>query len=185
MITGEETPDKGDAQPRPDGGACLRGPGPRATSTRTKSVWESISGGQDQIALGKALVNSRAYAARFNFLGPDQQKKVGCSRGASATGCTWRGCCAARQRHPAGRADERSGREHHARSGGRPRPFRRMPLVISHDRWFLDRIATHILAFEGESKVCWFEGNWSEYDADRNAASAPQPSGPTGSATAR
>jgi sulfate-transporting ATPase len=150
MLTGEETPDAGsDLEP-------------------SQSVWESLSGGQEQISLGKALVNSRAYAARFNFLGPDQQKKVGSLSGGERN----RLHLARMLRREANviLLDEptndldvntmRAMEEAIDRYAG-------CILVISHDRWFLDRVATHILAFEGDSSVCWFEGNWSEYDADR------------------
>jgi ATP-binding cassette ChvD family protein len=133
-----------------------------------KTVWEEISDGQDIITVGKYTVNSRAYVARFNFAGSDQQKRVGDLSGG-----------------------ERN-RVHLAkllRSGGNllllDEPtndldvetlraleealldFPGCAVVISHDRWFLDRIATHILAFEGDSQVVWFEGNYADYEADR------------------
>jgi ATP-binding cassette ChvD family protein len=133
-----------------------------------RTVWEEISGGEDSIRVGKRELNSRAYVASFNFRGPDQQKRVGALSGG-----------------------ERN-RLHLAkllRSGGNvlllDEPtndldvdtlraleeallaFAGCAVVISHDRWFLDRIATHILAFEGESHVEWFEGNYQEYEADR------------------
>ena len=133
-----------------------------------KTVWEEISDGQDLITVGRYQVNSRAYVSRFNFNGTEQQKRVGdCSGG------------------------ERN-RVHLAkllRSGGNllllDEPtndldvetlraleealldFPGCAVVISHDRWFLDRIATHILAFEGDSEVVWFEGNYADYEADR------------------
>jgi ATP-binding cassette ChvD family protein len=134
----------------------------------SKTVWEEISDGQDIITVGKYEVNSRAYAARFNFAGSEQQKRVGDLSGG-----------------------ERN-RLHLAkllRSGGNllllDEPtndldvetlraleealldFPGCAVVISHDRWFLDRIATHILAFEGDSEVIWFEGNYADYEADR------------------
>jgi len=133
-----------------------------------KTVWEEISGGRDQILLGGRQVASRAYVASFNFKGPDQQKRVGDLSGG-----------------------ERN-RVHLARmlkSGGNllllDEPtndldvdtlraledallaFAGCAVVISHDRWFLDRIATHMLAFEGDSSVMWFEGNYQDYEADR------------------
>jgi ATP-binding cassette ChvD family protein len=133
-----------------------------------KTVWEEISDGQDIITVGKYTVNSRAYVARFNFAGSDQQKRVGDLSGG-----------------------ERN-RVHLAKllkSGGNllllDEPtndldvetlraleealldFPGCAVVISHDRWFLDRIATHILAFEGDSQVVWFEGNYADYEADR------------------
>ena len=131
-------------------------------------MWESISGGQDQIPLGKTLVNSRAYAARFNFQGPDQQKKV-----ASLSGGERNRLHLARMLRreanvilldePTNDLDVNTLR---ALEDAIDR-YAGCVLVISHDRWFLDRVATHILAFEGDSEVYWFEGNWSEYDADR------------------
>jgi len=133
-----------------------------------KTVWEEISDGQDIISIGKYTVNSRAYVSRFNFSGTEQQKRVGDLSGG-----------------------ERN-RVHLAkllRSGGNllllDEPtndldvetlraleealldFPGCAVVISHDRWFLDRIATHILAFEGDSHVEWFEGNYADYEADR------------------
>ncbi len=134
-----------------------------------KTVWEEISGGADQIIVGRYEMPSRAYCSRFNFRGPDQQKCIGDLSGG-----------------------ERN-RVHLAKllkSGGNllllDEPtndldvetlraleeallaFPGCAMVISHDRWFLDRIATHILAFEGDSKVTWFAGNYAEYEADRH-----------------
>jgi ATPase subunit of ABC transporter with duplicated ATPase domains len=145
-----------------------------------KTIWEEISDGQDIITVGKYETPSRAYVGRFNFRGSDQQKKIGLLSGG-----------------------ERN-RVHLAKmlkSGGNllllDEPtndldietlraletalleFPGSAIVISHDRWFLDRIATHILAFEGDSEVVWFTGNFSEYEEDRkkrlgNDASQPQ-----------
>ncbi len=134
----------------------------------SKTVWESISGGQDQIALGKALVNSRAYAARFNFLGPDQQKKVGSLSGGERNRLHLarmlrREANVILLDEPTNDLDVNTMR---ALEDAIER-YAGCVLVISHDRWFLDRIATHILAFEGDSKVYWCEGSWSEYEADR------------------
>jgi energy-dependent translational throttle protein EttA len=132
------------------------------------SVWESISGGQDQIALGKVLVNSRAYAARFNFVGPDQQKKVGGLAGGERNRLHLarmlrREANVILLDEPTNDLDVNTMRALEDAIGR----YAGCVLVVSHDRWFLDRIATHILAFEGDSTVQWFEGNWSEYDADR------------------
>jgi ATPase subunit of ABC transporter with duplicated ATPase domains len=167
MITGEETPDDGalrlgetvdlayvdQSRDALDGG---------------KSVWEEISGGEDKLKVGEQWVNSRAYVAGFNFKGSDQQKQVGKLSGG-----------------------ERN-RLHLAkllRTGGNllllDEPtndldvdtlraleeallsFAGCAVVISHDRWFLDRVATHVLAFEGDSQVTWFEGNFEAYEARR------------------
>jgi ATPase subunit of ABC transporter with duplicated ATPase domains len=178
MITGSE---------KPDSGTLTIGPSvvisyvdqSRESLDGSKTVWEEISGGLDTIELGKRKVNSRAYAASFNFRGPDQQKRVKDLSGG-----------------------ERN-RLHLAKllkSGGNllllDEPtndldvdtlraleeallaFAGCVVVISHDRWFLDRIATHMLAFEGDSAVTWFEGNYQDYEADRHrrlGADADQP----------
>ncbi|HEC97328.1 MAG TPA: energy-dependent translational throttle protein EttA [Nitrospirae bacterium] len=144
-----------------------------------KTVWEVITGEADVVQLGKRQVNSRAYVARFNFSGGDQQKKVSMLSGGERN----RVHLARMLKEPANvllldeptndldvntmRALEEALEN-----------FAGCAVVISHDRWFLDRIATHILAFEGDSKVVWFEGNYSEYEADRKArlgAAADQP----------
>jgi ATP-binding cassette ChvD family protein len=169
MITGAE---------QPDGGSLKIGETVqlayvdqlRDELDPTKSVWEEISGGADQMKLGDRTVNSRAYVAGFNFKGSDQQKKV----------------------------DKLSGGERNRlhlakllRSGGNllllDEPtndldvdtlraleeallrFAGCAVVVSHDRWFLDRIATHVLAFEGDSRVRWFEGNFEAYESFRRA----------------
>jgi ATPase subunit of ABC transporter with duplicated ATPase domains len=178
MITGQE---------EPDGGALKVGSTvqiayvdqSRDALDPNRTVYEEISGGEDQLQFGRRTVNARAYAAGFNFRGADQQKKVGTLSGG-----------------------ERN-RLHLAkllRSGGNllllDEPtndldvdtlraleeallhFAGCAVVISHDRWFLDRIATHMLAFEGDSEVMWFEGNYQDYAADlkrRKGADAGQP----------
>ena len=133
-----------------------------------KTIWEEISGGNDQIQLGDRLVNSRAYVARFNLSGSDQQKKIETISGGQRNRVHL-----ARMLKEGGNVillDEptndldvntlRALEEALENFGG-------CAVVISHDRWFLDRIATHILAFEGNSQVVFFQGNWSEYEADR------------------
>ncbi len=178
MITGQE---------QPDGGELVVGSTvkvayvdqSRDSLDPTKSVYEEISGGQDQLDFGKRQVNARAYCAGFNFKGADQQKKVGLLSGG-----------------------ERN-RVHLAKvikSGGNllllDEPtndldvdtlraledallrFAGCAVVISHDRWFLDRVATHILAFEGESEAYWYEGNYQDYAADykkRKGVAVDQP----------
>jgi ATP-binding cassette ChvD family protein len=133
-----------------------------------KTLWEEITGGQEQIPLGKQLVNSRGYVARFNFSGSDQQKKVGVLSGGERN----RVHLAKMLREeanvllldePTNDLDVNTLR---ALEEGLEN-FAGCAVVISHDRWFLDRIATHILAFEGDSQVVWFEGNYSEYEEDR------------------
>ena len=178
MITGQE---------KPDAGKLVIGETvtisyvdqSRDELAANKTVWEEISGGTEQLELGKRVVPSRAYVSSFNFRGSDQQKRVGMLSGG-----------------------ERN-RVHLAkmiRTGGNllllDEPtndldietlraledallsFPGCAVVISHDRWFLDRIATHILAFEGDSQVVWFEGNYRDYEADRKrrlGADADQP----------
>ncbi len=167
MITGQE---------KPDSGTLRLGESVRLASVDqsrdaldpAKTVWQEISGGEEQIPLGSRQVASRAYVASFNFKGADQQKRVGDLSGG-----------------------ERN-RVHLAnvvKSGGNllllDEPtndldvdtlraledallaFAGCAVVISHDRWFLNRVATHMLAFEGDSKVVWFEGNYDDYEADR------------------
>jgi energy-dependent translational throttle protein EttA len=135
-----------------------------------KTVWEVISDGQDTIWLGDRQVNSRAYAARFNFAGTVQQKKVGNLSGGERNRVHLarmlkRGANVLLLDEPTNDLDVNTLRaleEALENFGG-------CAVVISHDRWFLDRIATHILAFEGDSKVFWFDGNYTEYEADKKA----------------
>ena len=133
-----------------------------------KSVWETISGGEEQMTLGDRRMKSRAYVARFNFLGADQQKKVGMLSGGERNrvhlaSMLTEGGNVMLLDEPTNDLDVNTLRaleEALTSFGG-------CVVVISHDRWFLDRIATHILAFEGESQLVWFEGNYSDYEADR------------------
>jgi sulfate-transporting ATPase len=178
MLTGAEQPDAGELRLGETARiACVDQS--RDSLDDRKTVWEEISEGQDVITIGKYEINSRTYVSRFNFTGTDQQKHVGNLSGG-----------------------ERN-RVHLAkllRSGGNvlllDEPtndldvetlraleealldFAGCAVVISHDRWFLDRIATHMLAFEGDSQVVWFEGNYADYEADRKrrlGADAEQP----------
>lgn len=133
-----------------------------------KTVWEEISGGNDQIELGNRLVNSRAYVARYNLSGSDQQKKIETLSGGQRNRVHLakilkEGANVILLDEPTNDLDVNTLRaleEALENFGG-------CAVVISHDRWFLDRIATHILAFEGNSQVVFFQGNWSEYEADR------------------
>ena len=133
-----------------------------------KTVWEEISGGQEQMALGDRLVNSRAYVARFNLAGSDQQKKVGTLSGGERNRVHLAKILKAGANvllldEPSNDLDVNTLRalEDALES------FAGSALIISHDRWFLDRVATHILAFEGDSQAVWFPGNYSEYAEDR------------------
>ena len=167
MITGQEKPDRGSLQV----GESVRlayVDQSRDALDPAKNVWEEISGGAEQLQLGNRQIASRAYVASFNFKGADQQKRVGDLSGG-----------------------ERN-RVHLAtmlKSGGNllllDEPtndldvdtlraledallsFAGCAVVITHDRWFLNRVATHMLAFEGDSRVVWFEGNYEDYEADR------------------
>jgi energy-dependent translational throttle protein EttA len=167
MIVGQEQPDSGELRIGPTVELAYVDQSRDALDAK-KSVWEEISDGQDIITIGKYEIPSRSYVGRFNFKGSDQQKFVGDLSGG-----------------------ERN-RVHLAkllRSGGNvlllDEPtndldvetlraleealleFAGCAIVISHDRWFLDRIATHMLAFEGDSQVMWFEGNYADYEADK------------------
>jgi energy-dependent translational throttle protein EttA len=178
MIAGQEQPDDGELRVGPSVELAYVDQA-RADLDSANTVWKEISGGKDRITVGTREIASRAYVASFNFKGGDQQKRVSDLSGG-----------------------ERN-RLHLAkllRSGGNllllDEPtndldvdtlraleealvsFAGCAVVISHDRWFLDRVATHILAFEGDSQVVWFEGAYDEYEADRHrrlGAEADQP----------
>jgi len=144
-----------------------------------KTIWEEISGGQDTIQLGNRQVNSRAYVARFNFSGSDQQKRTSAISGGERNRVHLAkmlksGANVLLLDEPTNDLDVNTMRALEEALEN----FAGCAVVISHDRWFLDRIATHILAFEGDSKVTWFEGNYSDYEADRHArlgSAADQP----------
>ena len=152
----------------------------RDTSTPTRTVYEEITDGHETIKLGNREMNGRAYVAGVQLQGlATSRRRSACSRAASATGCTWPRC--SRQGgnvllldEPTNDLDVDTLR---ALEDGLE-SFAGCAVVISHDRWFLDRIATHMLAFEGDSQVRWFEGNFSEYEAFRHkelGADADQP----------
>ena len=133
-----------------------------------KNVWEEISGGQETITLGPRKLNSRAYVASFNFLGSDQQKKVGALSGGERNRVLLakmlkEGANVLLLDEPTNDLDVNTLRalEEALES------FAGCAVVVSHDRWFLDRIATHILAFEEDGSARWYLGNFSEYEADR------------------
>ena len=133
-----------------------------------KTVWEEISGGLDQLLLGKREVNSRAYCAAFNFKGADQQKKVGQLSGGERNRVHLAkmlksGANVLLLDEPTNDLDVDTLRALEEAL----EDFAGCAVIISHDRWFLDRIATHILAFEGESRVEWFEGNFQDYEKDK------------------
>ena len=144
-----------------------------------RNIWEEISEGAETIQLGKITVNSRAYVSRFNFSGADQQKKVGSLSGGERNRVHLakilkEGANVILLDEPTNDLDVNTMRALEEALEN----FTGCAVVISHDRWFLDRIATHMLAFEGDSSVVWFEGNFSEYEEDRKrrlGAAADQP----------
>jgi ATP-binding cassette ChvD family protein len=178
MIAGEETPDAGTVA---IGEAVKMGyvNQSRDSLDGTKSVWEEISGGNDILYLGKQEMASRAYCGSFGFRGPDQQKKVGILSG----GERHRVHLAKMLKEPANLLllDEPTNdldTETLAALEEALESYAGCAVIISHDRWFLDRIATHILAFEGDSQVVWFEGNYADYERDlhrRKGTDADQP----------
>jgi len=168
MITGQEQPDSGTI--RMGETVALAYVDQSRTLDPDKSIWEEITGGADLLKLGTREVNSRAYVARFNFSGTDQQKKVGMLSGGERNRVHLakmlkEGANVLLLDEPTNDLDVNTLRalEEALES------FAGCAVVISHDRWFLDRIATHILAFEGDSKAVWFDGNYSEYEADRKS----------------
>jgi ATP-binding cassette ChvD family protein len=135
-----------------------------------KSIWEEISGGEDVLKLGAREVNSRAYVGRFNFSGLDQQKKISMLSGGERNRVHLakmlkEGANVLLLDEPTNDLDVNTLRALEEALEN----FAGCAVVISHDRWFLDRIATHMLAFEGDSRVVWFEGNYSDYEEDRKA----------------
>jgi sulfate-transporting ATPase len=178
LITGQEQCDKGSIR---IGDTVTLGymDQSRDALNPEQSIWESISGGDEQIQLGKLTVNSRAYVSRFNFSGSDQQKKVGMLSGGERNRVHLArmlkdGANVLLLDEPTNDLDVNTMRALEEALEN----FAGCAVVISHDRWFLDRIATHILAFEGDSSVVYFDGNYSEYEEDRRkrlGAAADQP----------
>lgn len=167
MLTGTETPDTGDLRV---GDTVAMGyvDQSRDNLEDDKTVWEEISGGLDILELGKREMNSRAYVGAFNFRGGDQQKKVGLLSGGERNRVHLAkmlksGANLLLLDEPTNDLDVETLR---ALEEGLEN-FAGCAVIISHDRWFLDRIATHILAFEGNSHVEWFEGNYADYEEDR------------------
>ncbi len=167
MITGEEKPDSGSIRV----GETVKFAyvdQSREKLDPGKTIWELVSGGQDTIKLGSREVNSRAYVAQFNFSGTDQQKKVGTLSGGERNRVHLALMLKEEANvilldEPTNDLDVNTIR---ALEEGLL-AFAGSVLVVSHDRWFLDRIATHILAFEGESSVFWYEGNYTDYEEDK------------------
>lgn len=178
MITGQEKPDAGTFRIG-DTVKLAYVDQSRDTLDPDKTIWQMISDGQEAIAIGAREINSRAYVSRFNFSGTDQQKKVGALSGGERNRVHLarmlkEGANVILLDEPTNDLDVNTLRALEDALEN----FAGCAVVISHDRWFLDRICTHILAFEGESKTLWFDGNYSEYEADRKqrlgtAASQP------------
>jgi len=167
MITGQEVPDAGTLRV---GETVKLGyvDQSRDSLNPDKSVWEEISGGTDVIYLGKRAVPSRAYVGAFNFKGSDQQKKVGILSGGERNRVHLAKMLKAEHNvilldEPTNDLDVDTLRALEEALG----EFPGCAVIISHDRWFLDRLATHILAFEGDSHVEWFEGNFQAYEEDK------------------
>ena len=167
MITGQETPDSGTIR---IGETVVLAyvDQSRDSLAPEKTVWEVITDGEDVLELGKIPVKSRAYVARFNFSGNDQQKRVGMLSGGERNRVHLArmlksGANVLLLDEPTNDLDVNTLRALEEALEN----FAGCAVIISHDRWFLDRVATHILAFEGDSTVAWFEGNYSEYEADR------------------
>ncbi len=166
MITDRETPDSGNISLGDTVQLAYVDQGRQLDADN--SIWEEITGAKEQVELGNRLVNSRAYVSRFNFSGSQQQKKVGTISGGQRNRVHLakmlkEGANVLLLDEPTNDLDVNTLRaleEALENFGG-------CAVVISHDRWFLDRIATHILAFEGDSQVVFYQGNWSEYEADR------------------
>ncbi len=177
LITEQEKPDSGSI--RTGDSVSLSYVDQSRTLEAGKTIWEEISGGEDLIKLGSREVNSRAYVARFNFSGTDQQKRVGMLSGGERNRVHLakmlrEGANVLLLDEPTNDLDVNTLRALEEALEN----FAGCAVIISHDRWFLDRIATHILAFEGDSSVVWFDGNYSEYEADRKmrlGSAADQP----------
>jgi len=167
LVTGQERPDAGNIRIGETVKLAYVDQS-RVTLDNEKTVWEEISGGEEILALGNRKINSRAYVASFNFLGSDQQKRVADLSGGERNRLHLakmlkEGANLILLDEPTNDLDVNTLRalEQAIES------FAGCAVIVSHDRWFLDRVCTHILAFEGDSQTFWFEGNWSDYESDR------------------
>jgi ATP-binding cassette ChvD family protein len=167
MVTGKEQPDKGSLK---IGQTVKLGyvDQSRESLDGEKTVWEEVSGGEELLTLGSRKINSRAYCASFNFQGTDQQKKVKTLSGGERNRLHLAKTLTQESNvllldEPTNDLDVNTLRSLEEAIDN----FAGCAVIVSHDRWFLDRVATHILAFEGDSQVRWFDGNWSDYEADR------------------
>jgi ATPase subunit of ABC transporter with duplicated ATPase domains len=178
MLTGEESPDAGELRigPTVEMGYVDQS---RDALDPDKSIYEEISGGHETLEMGGRKINSRAYVSRFNFRGPDQEKKVGVLSGGERNRVHLakllrRGCNLLLLDEPTNDLDVDTLRALEEAVVN----FVGCAVVISHDRWFLDRVATHILAFEGDSYVHWCEGNYQTYEEQRRERLGIKPDEP-------
>jgi ATP-binding cassette ChvD family protein len=174
MIIGEESPDEGSIR-LGDTVKLAYVDQDRDSLDPDATIWEAISEGQETVSLGDSEVNSRAYVGKFNFSGSEQQKKVGLLSGGQRNRVHLarmlkEGANVLLLDEPTNDLDVNTLRALEEALDN----FGGCAVIISHDRWFLDRVATHILAFEGDSKVVWFEGNYSDYDKDRKKRLGPK-----------
>ncbi len=179
LITAQENPDEGQVRLGQTVKLAYVDQS-RETLAPENSVWQEISGGRDFLTLGEREMNSRAYVASFNFLGAEQQKKVGDLSGGERNRVhlaktLTQGANVILLDEPTNDLDVNTLRSLEDALDN----FAGCAVIVSHDRWFLDRIATHILAFEGDSQARWFVGNWTDYETDRKrrlgvAADRPQ-----------
>ncbi|MDX5332943.1 MAG: ATP-binding cassette domain-containing protein, partial [Gammaproteobacteria bacterium] len=178
MLTGKETPDKGEINIGPTVKLAYVDQS-RESLEGDKNVWQAVSGGSDILTINGVEIQSRAYIGRFNFKGQDQQKLVGTLSGGERgrlhlASTLLQGGNVLLLDEPSNDLDVETLRA----LEDALLEFPGCALVISHDRWFLDRIATHILAFEDDGSVTWFEGNYTDYEEDRRTrlgAEADQP----------
>jgi len=167
LVTGQEQPDRGAIRIGETVKLAYVDQS-RDSLNPENSVWQEITGGEEQIDLGGRKRNSRAYVASFNFLGADQQKKVGTLSGGERNRVHLAkvlksGANVILLDEPTNDLDVNTLRALEESLDN----FAGCAVVVSHDRWFLDRVATHIMAFEGNSQVRFFDGNWSDYEADQ------------------
>ena len=167
LITGQEQPDQGKISIGETVQLAYVDQA-RDSLDDEKTVWEEISGGEESLTLGNRKMNSRAYVASFNFHGTDQQKKVGNLSGGERNRVhlakmLTQGANVILLDEPTNDLDVNTLRALEEAIDN----FAGCAIIVSHDRWFLDRVATHILAFEGESQIYWFYGNYTDYEVDR------------------
>ena len=168
LITGQEKPDQGRIRTG-DTVQLAYVDQSRDSLNGENTVWQEISGGEELLTLGNRKINSRGYVSSFNFLGSDQQKKVAVLSGGERNRVhlakmLTRGANVLLLDEPTNDLDVNTLRSLEEAIEN----FAGCALIVSHDRWFLDRVATHILAFEGDAQVVWFDGNFSDYEADRH-----------------